>query len=196
MKTIRILGLAVAVAAAVSLLSMPHASAQPVGGATYTGAITGCAEPPCGTMQFTVSGDESQVQEFTAYDVPGDACEFQDAWLLPIALDIVDDSFGPGILGIYEVSGSFPSEGSAEGTLRLVVTNPACDSGVLDWTATASFPTPTPTPTPSPAVGGLAELPDVSDSSAASYLALAGLAAAALVALTAGGWYARGRWLR
>ena len=44
-------------------------------------------------------------------------------------------------------------------------------------------------------VGGLAELPDVSDSSSPSYIALAGLAAAALVALSAGAWYARRRWL-
>ncbi len=47
-----------------------------------------------------------------------------------------------------------------------------------------------------PPVGSIAELPDVSDSSAPNYIALAGLAAAALVALTAGAWYARRRWLR
>jgi hypothetical protein len=47
----------------------------------------------------------------------------------------------------------------------------------------------------STSVGGLAELPDVSDSSAPNYMALAGLAGAALVALTAGAWYARRRWL-
>ena len=191
MQAMRIFGLAIAVAVLVPLMSMSHASAQPVGGATYTGTHSGG-----GTVQFTVSGDESQVQGFTAYDVPGDVCEFQGPWLLPIALDIVDDSFGPGIPGLYEVSGSFPSEGSAEGTLRLVVDEPPCDSGVVDWTATSSFPTPTPTPTPSPAVGGIAELPDVSGSSAPSYLALAGLAAAALVTLVAGGWYASGRRLR
>jgi len=45
-------------------------------------------------------------------------------------------------------------------------------------------------------VGGIAELPEVSDSSARIYIALAGLAAAALVALTASAWYARRRWLR
>ncbi|KPK21332.1 MAG: hypothetical protein AMJ76_02860 [Dehalococcoidia bacterium SM23_28_1] len=43
-------------------------------------------------------------------------------------------------------------------------------------------------------VGGLAELPDVSDSSSRTYIALAGLAAAALVALGAGAWYTRRRW--
>ena len=49
---------------------------------------------------------------------------------------------------------------------------------------------------PPPSVGGIAELPDVSDSSGRNYIALGGLAAAALVALTAGGWYARRRLLR
>jgi len=46
---------------------------------------------------------------------------------------------------------------------------------------------------PPPAVGGIAELPDVSDSSAASYVALAALSATALLGLTAGAWYARRR---
>ena len=45
------------------------------------------------------------------------------------------------------------------------------------------------------AVGGLAELPAVSDSSGPNYALLAALAAAALVALTAGAWYSRRRWL-
>ena len=46
-----------------------------------------------------------------------------------------------------------------------------------------------------PPVGGLAELPDAPASSGPNSIALAGLAAAALVALTAGAWYARRRWL-
>jgi hypothetical protein len=45
-------------------------------------------------------------------------------------------------------------------------------------------------------VGGVAELPEVSGSSGPNYIALAGLAAAALVALSAGAWYARRRWFR
>jgi hypothetical protein len=46
-----------------------------------------------------------------------------------------------------------------------------------------------------PFVGGIAELPDVGGSSGANYLAIGcGLAAAAL-AIAAGGWYARRRWL-
>jgi hypothetical protein len=47
-----------------------------------------------------------------------------------------------------------------------------------------------------PPVGGIAELPDVSDSSAHNCVTLPALAAAAVVALTAGAWYARRRWLR
>ena len=44
-------------------------------------------------------------------------------------------------------------------------------------------------------VGGIAELPDVSDSSARNYMAVAG-GLAAVMALAAGGWYARRRWVR
>lgn len=177
----------VGVAGLIPLLSGPHASAQPIAGATYSGEISGCADPPCGTVQLTVSGDGSQVEDFTAYDVPGDPlCEFMSYSYPPYPLAIVDDSFGPGIEGMYEVSGSFPSEGSAEGTIRLVVDDPMlCDTGVLDWTAT-NAPVP---------VGGIAELPDVSGSSIRHYVALAGLAAAALGALMTSAWYARRRWL-
>ncbi|MGD0205237.1 MAG: SGNH/GDSL hydrolase family protein [Dehalococcoidia bacterium] len=56
----------------------------------------------------------------------------------------------------------------------------------LTWGATYEFLAP---------VGGVAELPDASDSSGHNYIALAGLAAAVLVALGAGAWYARRRWL-
>jgi hypothetical protein len=184
MKTIRIIGLAVAVAALVPLLLMSHASAQPAAGATYAGEVIGCAEPPCGTVQFMVSGDGSLVQEFTASDVPGAGCRYYGPQPYPFDLEIVDDSFGPGPLDWYVVSGSFPSATNAQGTLRLAMGDPLCDTGVLDWTATITS-----------TVGGIAELPDVSGSSAPSYLAPAGLAAAALLAVMAGGWYARRRWL-
>jgi hypothetical protein len=45
-------------------------------------------------------------------------------------------------------------------------------------------------------VDGIAELPDLSESSGPNYIVLAGVAAAALTALTAAAWYARRRWLR
>jgi len=47
-----------------------------------------------------------------------------------------------------------------------------------------------------PPVGGLAELPDASDSAGPNYIVLAVLAAAALGAVGAGGWYARRRRVR
>jgi hypothetical protein len=186
MKTMRILGLAVTVAALVLLMSVPPASAQPTAGATYAGEIRNCAEPPCGTVQFKVSGNGLLVQDFHAYDAPGAGCRFRGPQPYPFDLDIVDDSFGPGPLDWYIVNGSFPTEDFALGTFRLSIGDPLCDTGVLDWTATVTIPV----------VGGIARLPDVSDSSAPNYLTPAALAAAALVALTAGGWYARRRFSR
>jgi hypothetical protein len=48
----------------------------------------------------------------------------------------------------------------------------------------------------SPAVGGIALLPDIGDSSPSNYIALAALAGLALVALSGGARYARRRWGR
>jgi len=188
MKAIRILGLAVAVVAVVLLLSVLPASAQPVAGAHYAGAITRCDDPPCGTVSFRVSPDGLQVQEFTAYDVDGVNCRFWGPQVYPGDLAIEEDnSFGSDSLPFFQVSGWFLSEGSAQGTLRLVFDPPPpaplCDTGVLDWAATVG----------NEPVGGIAVLPDVTGSSAPNYIPLAGLAAAALVALTAGGWHARRR---
>ena len=191
MNTIRVVGLTAAASAVVFLLSTLPASAHPIGGAIYTGDITGCAEPPCGVVQFTVSGDGSQVQGFTAANVPGNDpgghCRFFGPQVYPDELGIVGDSFGPGTLDWYQVTGSFSSEGDADGTLRLAPHPPGepppCDTGDLPWTATPG----------SEPVGGIAVLPDVSGSAVPGHVALVGLAAAALVALTAGGWHARRR---
>ena len=49
-------------------------------------------------------------------------------------------------------------------------------------------PTPTPPPTANP-VGGVAQLPDASSTSAPNHMPLAGLAAAGLALLAAGAWY-------
>jgi hypothetical protein len=55
--------------------------------------------------------------------------------------------------------------------------------------------TPTPTATVAP-VGGMAQVPDASGSSAPNRVVLVGLAAAALATLAAGAWYGRKRWAR
>jgi CSLREA domain-containing protein len=48
---------------------------------------------------------------------------------------------------------------------------------------------------PAVLVGGIGELPDASGSSGSNYIALAALAAAGLLTLTAGAWYARRPWV-
>ncbi len=45
-------------------------------------------------------------------------------------------------------------------------------------------------------VGGMAGVPDASGSAGRNYAVIAGVAAAAAVALSAGAWYARRRWVR
>jgi hypothetical protein len=143
----------VAVACLIAVLTGSYASAQPIAGAYYSGQITGCAAPPCGTVDFTVSGDGSQVQAFTAYDVPGQSlCEFTGPNPFPTPLDIVGGSFETSIPGLLELSGSFPAEGTAAGVLRISITDPMpCDTGTLNWAATTSAtPTATATPSPSP----------------------------------------------
>lgn len=187
MKTIRILGLAAALAA-VFLLSTLPAAADPITGDRYTGDITGCDNPPCGTVEFRVSEDGLLVQNFIAYDIDGVGCYFVGRQEYPGDLAIVGDSFGPGTLDWYQVSGSFSSEGDALGTFRLAPHPPGepppCDTGPLYWTA-GVWP-----------VGGIAELPEGTGSSVATYIPLAGVAAAALVALAAGRRHARRRPLR
>ncbi|MGQ9571671.1 MAG: hypothetical protein ACUVV3_00555 [Dehalococcoidia bacterium] len=184
MRTISVVGLAIAVALMALLLSTSHASAQPVPGAYYAGEITGCGQPPCGTVAFRVSEDGSQVEWFAAYDVPGDTCQFKGPQPYPDSLDIDEgDCFGSDQYDFYQVGGCFVSEDSAQGTLRLKMGEPLCDTGLLDWTASVS----------QGPVGGIAVLPDIADSAARHYAALAALAAAALVVVTTGAWHARRR---
>jgi hypothetical protein len=182
MKTIRILGLAVAVAAVGLLLSTPHASAQPVPSATYTGTHSGGGE-----VNFDVSAGGDEVLNLTFTDIPCDGGTHNFfTWPPSETITIVDDEFEATLPPLAtSVTGQFPTESSANGTFLLDLGDPpeGCQSPELTWTAT----------TAPPAVGGVAELPNVSDSSASNYPALAGLAAAALVGLTAGGWYARRR---
>jgi hypothetical protein len=179
MKMLRILGPAIAAAAALLLLSMPYASAQPVAGAYYPGTHSGD-----GDMQFEVSAEGDQVLNLWFIDIPCDGGT-HSLFIWPEPIDIVDGQFDATLEPLAtRVTGQFPSMGSANGTFLLDLGD--CQSPELTWTATSV----------SPAVGGIAELPDVSDSSAAGYLAAAGLAAAALVALTTGGWYATRRRLR
>ncbi len=153
-------------AALAPLLMTFLAAADPIPGGHYTGTVDGG-----GTVQFDVSADGTQVVNFAAANVPGTVpgsggpCTFVGR-TLSILMVITADAFGPGIPDYFEVAGTFPDEQTAEGTLRLVQEAipdvlPACDSGIVSWSATGEAPatstatatataTPTPTPTPSP----------------------------------------------
>jgi len=73
-----------------------------------------------------------------------------------------------------------------------------CGAGAYETKVCCYASAVAPTPPPSGPVGGIAELPEVGegDSSGRMYIALAAGMAAAVVALTAGAWYARRRWGR
>jgi hypothetical protein len=145
------------IAALAPLLMTFLATAQPLPGAHYTGTVGGG-----GTVQFDVSPDGTQVLNFSASDVPGTIpppgsgpCSIPGAQVFPLPLGITSNSFGPGLAGLYEVSGSFPGEQTAEGTVRLIQEPipdviPGCDTGTVSWTATSAVETPTPTSTPTP----------------------------------------------
>jgi hypothetical protein len=134
-----------AVAVLAPLLSVLRTSAQPVGGATYTGTHSGG-----GAVEFEVSGDGSEVKGFKITNITGDTCT-QSQFIWPPDIPITDDSFSDSLAG-STVTGSFPSVGEAQGTFKMYLPPfgpaPACESETLTWTATTSD-TPTATPTPS-----------------------------------------------
>jgi hypothetical protein len=140
----------VAVACLIAILTGPHASAQPVGGAHYSGSIAGA-----GDIDFDVSADGNEVQNLTVTEIPCDGGT-HDAFTWPDGetITIVDDEFEATLLPLAtRVTGQFPSEGSAEGTFLLDLGDPpeGCQSPELNWTATTSaMPTPSPSPSPSP----------------------------------------------
>jgi hypothetical protein len=129
------------------LLPVLRTSAQPVEGAAYTGTHSAG-----GGVEFHVSADGTNVENFKITNIPGDTCT-QDEFNWPLDIPIIDDSFSDSLLG-STVTGSFPSLGEAEGTFKMYLPPddpiPACESETLTWTATSGAPTPTPTPTPPP----------------------------------------------
>jgi len=99
----------------------------------------------------------------------------------------------PGTVGGTPTSGTCTATHTYATANTFTVTVQVSD-GTLPGSKTASHLVNPPADA-SP-VGGIAELPDVSDSSTRDYIPLATLAAAAMLALTAGAWYARRRWGR
>jgi hypothetical protein len=138
---------------------------------------------PPSAYVLTSANDPSGAQETVVTDANGDFGPVA-IWAiesLPTVLkyDIVADSQTSGTVGKYDVytAGSiFPKD--------------FIDSPGFQGFVVAEAPTATPTPG---SVGGIAELPDVASSSVPNHIPLAGLTTAALLALTAGGWYAKRR---
>ena len=124
----------------------------------------------------------------------------------PCTVDVFSDSQDEG--RIYHGSTTTNNDATGTWTYSGPVAAPNVTATITDASGnTSEFSPPTPY---SPPVGGIAELPDFagmsaeeggaptegSGWSAGSYAALAGGLAAAVLALTAGAWYARRRWLR
>lgn len=115
---------------AVALMTPAVAGANHVAGATYDGTVnTGTG----GTVSFTVSADGTTV-DFTATGFGQTGCE--GATMGVEDVPITDHSFFFSASSpTRSVSGSFPTPGSASGSVRLSF---ACDSGFQSWTAEAS----------------------------------------------------------
>jgi hypothetical protein len=168
-----------AVAGLILLLTVPPASAQPIAGAHYSGSVTGAGE-----IIFDVSAAGDQVLNLRVTHIPCDH-GWHDVFPWPIPIPIVGDTFDGTLPPLLtRVWGQFPTKGNANGTFLLVLSD--CQSPTLPWTATGA----------TLGVGGIAELAEATGSSVPNYIPLAGLAGAALVALTAGRWHARRRRLR
>jgi len=125
-------------------------------------------------------------------DSVGSASGHTDPKCNPCTVEVFSDDEDEG--RIYH--GSTATNDDATGTWAYpgAVTGPNITATITDASGnTSEFSALLPL---SPPVGGIAELPGVSGSSGRNYVVIAGLAAAALVAVSAGGWYARRRWVR
>jgi hypothetical protein len=148
-----ILGVVVSltILAMAAVLSQPHAAANHIAGATYMGSHSGG-----GSVEFDVSGDGTGITRFRATDVPGSTCVFGEIEVnFGTPLPIEDHSFTRQVGTGLSFEGTFPSPGTANGTLRafqpaIPFVQPACDSGTLNWDAATDAPTPTANPTPTP----------------------------------------------
>ncbi|GAG51221.1 unnamed protein product, partial [marine sediment metagenome] len=108
----------VALLLAVVGLGEGSVSAQPIAGATYTGTVS-----PSGAVTLTVSADGTEVTQFS-YDI---LAEFDGVCFAlwagsDLAVPIENDAFSHELLWLDEpvvsFSGSFPSPGTAEGTIQ------------------------------------------------------------------------------
>jgi hypothetical protein len=124
---------------------MPPAPPCPIqfatGLPTYSGKLSSGQ-----TVCLSLSKDFSSIEWFHAIDVPGDRCTVPWSVVrpLPRAIPIVDRRFG-FTNGFAQITGSFPTNRGARGTLRLSQSfggQPLCTSAALTWTATTKVTPP------------------------------------------------------
>ena len=106
----------VALLLAVVALRQGSVSAQPIAGATYAGTVS-----PGGSVSLTVSADGTEVTQIS-YTISAGTCASAAA-ASGLAVPIENDAF------VYETSnasfsGSFPSPGTAEGTIETGASSP------------------------------------------------------------------------
>lgn len=126
-----------ALAATAFVVAAAPALAAPVGGATYTGTYGNGAGP----IQFRVSADGARLDSYRIADIAADTCRFlaqgdTGEWETPIARADFEYRLYDAIL----FRGTFGAGGVASGTFRLYNAavpgvKPACDTGVVAWTA-------------------------------------------------------------
>ena len=93
---------------------------------------------------FTVSADGSQVDSYEITGVIGDTCQFSAEGNEPAfpGAPIEHNAFTYGFDQVFSFSGEFDGAQSATGTFHFhrdaIGAQPACDSGVVRWTATTT----------------------------------------------------------
>lgn len=134
-----------ATAVAAGMLAAP-ANANHVAGATYTGMHSAG-----GTVEFTVSSDGTQIATWRVTNVPSGSCTVSEARSRTTTAIAADHTFNfeeGGQLGSF-FRGSFPSVGSASGTLKMtpIPAQLTCLTFASQtWTATTSARPPSPPP--------------------------------------------------
>ena len=115
------------------------ALASPVSGATYDGRTANGAY-----VRFTVSANGTQVDSYEITGVVGDTCQFSAQGTEPAfpGAPIKSNAFTYGFDQAFSFSGRFPGARSATGTFHFhrdaIGAQPACDSGIVHWTATTT----------------------------------------------------------
>ena len=147
-------------AATLSCLALAApALAAHVGGATYSGTYGNGAGP----IELTLSADGARVVAYRIPDIKGDTCQFfAQGKEGDFEAPITQERFEYRLYDAIRFEGTFGAGGAASGTFRLyneaVGDRPACDTGVVPWTATGPSAPPagsTPPAGGGPGAGGL-----------------------------------------